>query len=120
MAAILLVEDDPLISRMLSMRLEAQGYTVDSADNGRVGVDKALGGEFDLVLLDMHMPVMDGHEAVKYLRKNNYTQTVVAVTASAMSTDSQEAINAGCNYFISKPIGNDFEQQIADILQNRA
>ncbi len=62
------------------------------------------------------MPVMDGHEAVRRLREQDYAGTIVAVTASAMSRDSQAAIEAGCDHFISKPIDDDFEQRIDDIL----
>lgn len=116
MAAILLVEDDTLISRMLGLRLSMQGHTVDNAENGRIGMEKALAGTYDLVLMDMHMPEMDGHEAVQKLREQGYAGKIAAVTASAMSSDSQKAIAAGCNHYISKPVGEDFEQLVADIL----
>ncbi len=116
MAKILLVEDDKMISRMLTMRLTIEGHEIEHAENGQIGVEKALAGAHDLVLMDMHMPVMDGHEAVKILRDNNYRTTIVAVTASVMNKDTKKAIDAGCNYFISKPVSESFEQQIADIL----
>ncbi len=116
MASLLLVEDDPLISRMMSLRLRVRGQQVDLAQNGREGVDKALGGDYDLVLMDMYMPEMDGHEAVRRLREQGYAGTIVAVTASAMSRDSRAAIESGCDHIITKPIGDDFEQRIAAIL----
>ena len=116
MASLLLVEDDALISRMISLRLRAKGHQVDQAENGRAGVEKALAGGYDLVLMDMYMPEMDGHEAVRQLREQGYRGTVVAVTASAMSRDSRAAVESGCDHIITKPIGDDFEQRIADIL----
>ncbi len=116
MALILLVEDDELIGRMVALRLRVRGHRVEQAMNGRQGIDKALAGDYDLVLMDMHMPVMDGHEAVRRLREEGYEGIIAALTASAMSQDNRAAIDAGCNHFISKPIGDDFEQRIADIL----
>lgn len=116
MAAILMVEDDAMISKMLCMRLELQGHCVDVADNGMSGYEKALTGDYDVVLMDMHMPVMDGHEAVRKLREHGYTKTVVAVTASAMSEDTAQALKAGCDHFIAKPIGDDFEQVLETII----
>ena len=118
MASILMVEDDLMISKMLSMRLELSGYSVDVADNGLTGYQKAMAGDYDLVLMDMHMPVMDGHEAVRKLREQGYSKTVVAVTASAMNEDTVQALDAGCDYFISKPIGEDFEKIIENIIAN--
>lgn len=116
MALILLVDDDEMIARMISLRLRVRGHQVEFAHNGQEGIDKALGGEYDLVIMDMHMPVMDGHEAVRRLREKDFGGTIVAVTASAMSRDSQAAIEAGCDHFLSKPIGDDFEQRIEDLL----
>ncbi len=116
MANILLVEDDSMIRRMLSLRLGMQDHVIETAENGRIGMEKALAGVYDLVLMDMHMPEMDGHEAVRRLREQGYRGKIVAVTASAMSQDSQKAIAAGCDHFISKPVGEDFEQLVADIL----
>ncbi len=116
MALILLVDDDELIARMISLRLRVRGHQVEVAHNGREGLEKALADEYALVLMDMHMPEMDGHEAARRLREEGYEGTVVAVTASAMSRDSRAAIDAGCDDFISKPIGDDFEQKIEDIL----
>ncbi len=116
MARILLVEDDELIGRMVTLRLRVKGHGVELAANGREGIDKALAGDYDLVLMDMHMPVMDGHEAVRRLREQGYQGVIAALTASAMSQDNRAAIDAGCDHFISKPIGDDFEQKIQDIL----
>ncbi len=118
MAKILLVEDNEMVSRMISLRLQMRGHEVDIAVNGEQGVEQAMGGQYALVLMDSHMPVMDGHEAVENLRAQGYRGCIVAVTASAMSRDSQSAIDAGCNGFIAKPIGGDFEDLIAGYLEH--
>ena len=116
MATILLVEDDEMIARMISMRLQMVGYTVDRVENGLLAVERALATPFDLILMDMHMPVMDGHEATRKLRQANYSGKIVAVTASVMSVDSEAAVESGCDTFISKPIGADFEARIEALL----
>jgi len=118
MAEILLVEDDELISRLLKLRLSSQGHKVIVAVNGREGMEQALAGCFDLVLMDMHMPVMDGHDAVRNLRQQGYRGTVAALSASALARDSQKAIAAGCDHFILKPIGEDFELRVDSMLNN--
>jgi len=120
MAKLLLVEDDPSIRMMMGLRLRMKGFEVDEAENGKLGMEAALKGEYDLVLMDMHMPVMDGYEATRGLRAENFSGTIVAVTASAMSEDTSLAITAGCNHFIAKPIGPDFEQQIQQIIDDKA
>ena len=62
------------------------------------------------------MPTMDGYTATSNLREQGYKKTIVAVTASAMSEDSEKAVKAGCDFHIAKPIGEDFEDLITDIL----
>lgn len=116
MARILLVEDDEMIRRMLEMRLSLADHEVTLAVNGAEGVEAALAGQFDLVLMDMHMPVMDGHTATEKLKDKGYSTPIVAVTASALSSDSQKAMQAGCDHIIHKPIGPDFEEQLNAIL----
>jgi CheY-like chemotaxis protein len=116
MAYILLVEDDALISKMITLRLQLRGHQVDTAVNGQEGVEKAWSGTYDMVLMDMHMPVLDGHEAATRLRSLGYNKRIVAVTASVMSEDSQKAIESGCDAYISKPIGPDFEERIDELL----
>ena len=116
MAKILLVEDDEYIKRMLSMRLGLQGHEIDQAGNGQQAVDMAINGLYDLILMDMHMPVMDGHQATRMLRDKGYNGPIVAITASVMSADSEKAIQSGCNAYIAKPIGDDFEDQVKALL----
>lgn len=116
MGRILLAEDDEYISRMLIMRLNLRGHDIDHAENGQQAVDKALANSYDLILMDMHMPIMDGHQATQTLRDQGYDGLIVAVTASAMSSDSEKAIKSGCDDCISKPVARNFEDQIQSII----
>jgi CheY-like chemotaxis protein len=116
MNSILLIEDDDKVRKMISLRLQLQDYDVDTAVNGLEGYQKALKGQYDVLLMDMHMPIMDGHEAVKKLRKKGYRGLIIAVTASVMSDEADKALLAGCDYFIAKPLAADFEQQIYNII----
>ena len=69
MASILLVDDDEMMSHMMSLRLHQVGHQVDLAENGREGIRKALAGGYQLVLMDMQMPGINGREAVRHLNK---------------------------------------------------
>ena len=116
MAKILLVEDDEMICRMLELRLKVAGHQTEAASNGQIAVNKALDNNYDLILMDMHMPVLDGHEATRQLRQQGYKGLIIAVTASALSKDCEKAIQSGCDMHIPKPIGSDFEVLIQDKL----
>lgn len=116
MSTILLVDDDDDIRELVILRLEIAGHDVDFAVNGKIGMDKALEQSYDLILMDMHMPVMDGHESIKHLRKNGYTGKIVGLTASAMVNETQKAIISGCDDVICKPITEEFEEQVASYL----
>jgi two-component system cell cycle response regulator DivK len=106
MAKILLVEDNEMNRDMLSRRLQRRGYEVALATDGQVGVDMARTLEYDLVLMDMSLPEVDGWEATRRLRENPDTQTlpIIALTAHAMSGDRDKAIEAGCDDYDTKPI----------------
>ncbi len=117
MPSILLAEDDEFIGRMLNLRLSLSGHSVDHVVNGQLAVEKALEGNYDVVLMDMHMPIMDGHKAASLLRDRGYSGIIVAVTASVMSADSGKAIASGCDDYIPKPIGDDFEQRLDEIIK---
>ena len=113
---ILIVDDDYKIQRMLIRRLKKAGYQVAAAENGKVGMEEALRLKPDLILMDMHMPVMDGYQAVAGLRKKGYDGLIAAFTASAMAYDSKKTIEAGCDYYIPKPPGLDFENIIKGLI----
>ena len=106
MAKILLVEDNEMNRDMLSRRLERKGYEVDMAVDGRQGVDKAKTLAYDLILMDMSLPEIDGWEATRELRADPATKAlpIIALTAHAMSGDREKALEAGCNDYDTKPI----------------
>ncbi|MBL7002707.1 MAG: response regulator [Gammaproteobacteria bacterium] len=118
MSKILLAEDDEFIGRMIIMRLTLRGHEVVRVGNGKDAVAEALSGNYDIVLMDMHMPVMDGHVATHTLREEGYKGLIIAVTASVMSADSDKALTSGCDKCIPKPISADFEDQVETLIAN--
>jgi len=120
MAKILLVEDDVNVSELVALRLEIAGHEVVTAVNGKIGVEKAPQASHDIILMDMHMPVMGGHEAVRILRNSGYTGLIVALTASAMSSAMNEALRSGCDGVIIKPITEKFEEQVNKFIEDHA
>jgi len=103
---ILIVEDDPANQYTLELMLKSEGYHVIVAGNGREGIEKALSLQPDLILMDMMMPVMGGHEATRSLKDNPEASDipVIALTAAAMTGDREKALAAGCDDYISKPV----------------
>jgi two-component system sensor histidine kinase/response regulator len=111
-AHVLVVEDVELNQRLLAAMLRRAGATVALADDGKQGVELALAAErrgegFDLVLMDMQMPVMDGYEAARALRAAGFSRPIVALTAHAMSTDREKCLEAGCTGYETKPVQRD-------------
>ena len=106
MSRILLVEDNELNRDMLSRRLARKGHEVSIAVNGRQGIDMARAGQFDLVLMDMSLPEIDGWETTRLMRAAPETATVpiIALTAHAMAGDRDRALAAGCNDYDTKPV----------------
>jgi CheY-like chemotaxis protein len=106
MAKILLVEDNEMNRDMLSRRLERRGYDVAIAVDGKEGIEKAQSGNFDLVLMDMSLPEIDGWEATRQLRAQPATEKlpIIALTAHAMAGDREKALEAGCDDYDTKPI----------------
>src|SRR5689334_8937674 len=106
MSRILLVEDNELNRDMLSRRLARKGYDVLVAEDGAKGVAAAAAEKPDLILMDMSLPGMDGWEATRRLKAADDTRAipVIALTAHAMATDRQKAIEAGCDDYDTKPV----------------
>ena len=104
---ILVVEDNLDNQQLLSILFHDIGAEVSYAENGQQAIEKATNKEFDLILMDMQMPVMGGIEATKKLREANYTKPIVALTANAMKSDYEMCMAAGCNDFLTKPVNKE-------------
>ncbi len=111
---VLLAEDCADNQRLITLILEQSGISVVVAENGREAVGKATTSEFDIVLMDMQMPVMDGYEATRQLRRLGYTGPIVALTAHAMADDRRRCLDAGCTEFATKPINRKTLLKIID------
>ncbi|KWT92812.1 response regulator [Candidatus Magnetominusculus xianensis] len=108
-ARILLVEDNELNQEVATELLRDAGFIVEVADNGQIAVDMVQAAPYDIVLMDMQMPVMDGVTASREIRKLNHLNDlpIVAMTANAMQVDKDKCLAAGMNDHISKPIEPD-------------
>jgi two-component system cell cycle response regulator DivK len=106
MPKILLVEDNEMNRDMLSRRLLRNSFEVVMAVNGQEGVDMAKSEKPDLILMDMSLPIMDGWEATRTIKADDATKSipVIALTAHAMESDREQALQAGCDDFDTKPI----------------
>ncbi|MFD0961015.1 response regulator [Paenibacillus chungangensis] len=112
---ILLVEDHEMNRDMLKRRLCRRGFHVLTAVDGQEGIDTAVLKQPDIILMDMSLPVMDGWEATKRLKRKEETKRIpiIALTAHAMSEDAAKAYDAGCDDFDTKPV--DFERLLGKI-----
>jgi signal transduction histidine kinase/CheY-like chemotaxis protein len=101
---ILVVDDSTDTRFILTKILTANGAQIDETDNGASGLEKALSGEYDVILLDIQMPVLDGIQTLQELRKKGYSKPVIALTAHAMAEEKERCLKLGFNDYITKPI----------------
>ena len=99
---ILLVEDEEKLARMVEMELQYEGYEVDKAPDGRTGLDKALTGQFDLVLLDIMLPALSGMEVLRRLRRESRVP-VIMLTARDTVVDKVSGLDMGADDYVTKP-----------------
>ena len=106
---ILLVDDNPVNRKLACVMLERRGYRITQATNGREAIQLLDHNAFDAVLMDMHMPELDGLAATRIIRTKEHAQTrprvpIIAMTANAMESDREQCLDAGMDDYISKPI----------------
>lgn len=101
---VLLTEDNPDNQRLTSLYLKRMGLKTEIAHNGKEALEKVDTFNPDLILMDVHMPVMDGLTATRILREGIFSGPIVALTAGALSQEQQECYDAGCNDVCTKPI----------------
>ena len=106
MKKILIAEDNDSNFILMTYILKKY-YQYERAKNGQEAVELAEKGGFDIVLMDIKMPVMDGLEATKAIKEKFPDLPIVALTANAFDSDRQLALEAGCNDFLSKPVSSD-------------
>ena len=106
MPKILLVEDSEMNRDMLSRRLQRKGYSVIIAHDGEQGHLMACSEAPDLILMDISLPVMNGWEVSRFLKTNEATRNIpiIALTAHALVTDRERALEAGCDDYDTKPV----------------
>ncbi len=104
---ILVAEDSAANQALIRALLNRMGFSVVIAENGRETLEWLEKENFDLVFMDMQMPVMNGYDATRHIRQKGLTLPVVALTAHAMKGDDQKCFDAGCDDYLSKPIHRD-------------
>ena len=103
--SILIAEDNPTNQLLIRKILERLGYQADLVRTGKEVIEQLKNREYEVILMDVQMPEMDGLEATRLIRKNNTRQPkIIAMTANAMVEDKEECLRAGMDYYISKPL----------------
>ncbi|MDF2508840.1 MAG: DNA-binding response regulator [Microbacterium sp.] len=113
MTRILIVEDEPRIAAFVSRGLEAAGYETLLVEDGPEGLEAALRGDADLVLLDVGLPTMDGFELLRELRSRGSAIPVIMLTARSSTRDTVTGLDAGANDYVPKPFT--FEELLARV-----
>jgi len=118
-ARILVAEDNPVNQKVATKMLEKLRCVSEVAVNGREALEKLENGSFDLILMDCHMPEMDGFEATAEIRRRwpERTTPIIALTASAMNEDRERCLQAGMDDFVTKPVS---PKALADVLERWA
>ena len=103
---ILLIEDDKLLSDALQALLEQKGFSVEAVYDGEDGAAYAETGIYDLLILDVMMPKLDGYQVVRQVRRDRISTPILMLTAKGETQDRIEGLNAGADYYLTKPFDN--------------
>ena len=106
MANILIVDDEPILRMSVQRVLDSEGHTISMAENGGIGVEMAKAEKPDLIVMDLNMPVMDGFQATRAIRKEpkNSGVKILVLTAETMTANYEAVYEAGADAYLSKPI----------------
>jgi CheY-like chemotaxis protein len=103
--SVLVAEDNPLNQKLMGILLKQMDCVVEMASNGREAVEKAGKNKYDLIFMDLQMPVMDGFQATEHIRvKLNLRMPIIALTAKVFQEDQEQCAAAGMNDFVAKPV----------------
>jgi len=113
---VLVADDNPVNQKLVKILLQKIGCEAEIVSNGKEAVEKAMANEYDVCLMDMHMPVMNGIEATKKIRKKgNSTLPIIALTAAAVKEGKEQCLKAGMNDFLTQPVQpNKLKQKIME------
>lgn len=100
---LLLVEDDPNLGNLLATYLQAKGYVVDLRTDGQQGWDAYANGSYDLLVLDVMMPIKDGFTLAREVREKDHTTPIVFLTAKSMKEDTVQGFRSGADDYLTKP-----------------
>ena len=110
---ILLAEDNPINQQLALEYLQRSDATIDIAETGRRAIDLALERNYDAILMDIHMPEVDGLTATRTIREAGFTMPIIAVSADALAERRSAAMTAGCDAYVTKPI--DFDELLSTL-----
>lgn len=116
---VLIIEDDPGHQRLLEIFIKRAGCRCDCTFDGKAGFDKALHNNYDLILVDIHVPEMDGYEVISTLREKGISTPAVAVTAMQAEGLEKKAKAAGFDDFYRKPIDRQMIEKMAQKFLNK-
>jgi len=114
---IIVAEDNQMNQLLIKTIIALQGYTCFIADNGKIAIEELEKNDYDIILMDIMMPIMDGFTAAKYIREKlgNQTIPIIAVTADVTANIKEKCKDAGMNDYISKPYNGD---KLIEMIQN--